>query len=317
MRRRNPEEDRGAWRSRPAGNGAEFPPSRDPPIARPPFHRPADEVVHEIPSDKPGAARRRQGRVQHRDRLRSSTTRARRCRSLRHAGAAGLTPLVAVWESEIVPLPSVPMTLRHRPIGSLPLPTSQHTMVVPVLSDDKALAAAGGAIEEGYRPPMVATPAAASPELLVRPLRRTFTARDKSRILAEVDTARVTPGGIGAVLRREGPYSSALSDCHRQRGAGAFAALHPVARGPKTTPLNSLAAEHARLLRDNKRLTQRLERPEAIIDLQKNSGLAGLADRQRRGIRMEALAALAPGSGMIAASCAALGVSRASLHRRK
>ena len=100
-------------------------------------------------------------------------------------------------------------------------------MVMRVLNDDKALAAAGGAIEEGRRPTMVAAPAAASPELLTRPLRRTFTARDKLRILVEVDTARATPGGIGAVLRREGIYSSALSDWRRQRDAGAFAALVP------------------------------------------------------------------------------------------
>ena len=150
-------------------------------------------------------------------------------------------------------------------------------MVMRVLNDDKALAAAGGAIEEGRRPTMVAAPAAASPELLTRPVRRRFTARDKLCILVEVDTARATPGGIGAVLRREGLYSSALSDWRRQRDAGAFAALRPVPRGPKTTPLNPLAAEHARLLRDNKRLMQRLERAEAIIDLQKKvAALLGL-----------------------------------------
>ena len=79
-------------------------------------------------------------------------------------------------------------------------------MVMRVLNDDKSPAAAGGAIEEGRRPTMVAAPAAASPELLRRPLRRTFTARDKLRILAEIDTARGTPGGIGGVLRREGLY---------------------------------------------------------------------------------------------------------------
>ena len=96
------------------------------------------------------------------------------------------------------------------------------------------------------------------------------------RILAEVDAARDAPGGIGAVMRREGLYSSALSDWRRQRDAGAFEALSPVARGPKIAPANPLAAEHARLLRENKRLTQRLERAEAIIDLQKN-GLGSYA----------------------------------------
>jgi transposase len=50
---------------------------------------------------------------------------------------------------------------------------------------------------------------------------------------------------------------------------GAFEALSPVSRGPKTAPPNPLAAEYARLLCDNRRLAQRLERAEAIIELQK------------------------------------------------
>jgi transposase len=120
---------------------------------------------------------------------------------------------------------------------------------------------------------MVSAPAAASPELLDRPRRRTFTAQDKLRILGEVDRAAGTPGAIGAVMRREGLYSSALSDWRRQRDAGAYGALSPVKRGPKLTPPNPLAAEHARLLRDNKRLTLRLERAEAVIDIQKKVAL--------------------------------------------
>lgn len=150
-------------------------------------------------------------------------------------------------------------------------------MVMPFINEENTSAATGPATEEGRRPTMVAGPAAASPELLTRPRRRNFKAPDKLRILAEVDAARSTPGGVGAVMRREGLYSSALSDWRRQRDAGAFAALRPAARGPKATPPNPLAAEHARLLRDNKRLTQRLERAEAIIDLQKKvAALLGL-----------------------------------------
>ena len=150
-------------------------------------------------------------------------------------------------------------------------------MVMRILNDKKTPAASGPATEEGRRPTMVAGPEAASPELLTRPRRRNFKARDKLRILAEVDAARGTPGGIGAVMRREGLYSSALSDWRQQRDAGAFAGLKPVARGPKTAPPNPLAADHARLQRDNKRLTQRLERAEAIIDLQKKvAALLGL-----------------------------------------
>jgi transposase-like protein len=114
----------------------------------------------------------------------------------------------------------------------------------------------------------VAAPAAATPELSARPRRRTFTAKDKLRILADADRAAEI-GGIGAILRREGIYSSALTDWRRQRDAGAFSALGPARRGPKTVEANPLAAEVALLQKDNARLTLRLARAEAIIGLQK------------------------------------------------
>ena len=68
---------------------------------------------------------------------------------------------------------------------------------------------------------------------------------DKLRILAETDRAADT-GGIGAILRREGLYSSTLTEWRRQRDAGAIGALTPVKRGPKTAEPNPLAAELAR-----------------------------------------------------------------------
>jgi transposase len=128
--------------------------------------------------------------------------------------------------------------------------------------------AAGAATNGGRRPTVVAAPAATSPELSGRPRRRTFTAQDKLRILAETDRAAET-GGIGTILRREGIYSSALTDWRRQRDAGAFGALVPGKRGRKTIEPNPLAAELALAQRDNARLTRRLARAEAIIDLQK------------------------------------------------
>ena len=129
-------------------------------------------------------------------------------------------------------------------------------------------AAAGAAATEGRRPTAVAAPAAASPELSSRPRRRTFTAQDKLRILAETDRAAET-GSIGAILRREGIYSSALTDWRRQRDAGAFSALAPARRGPKAAKPNPLTAELALLQRENARLSLRLIRAEAIIELQK------------------------------------------------
>ena len=142
-------------------------------------------------------------------------------------------------------------------------------MVMPLINDGKTLAAAGVTTEDGRRPTIISAPAAASPELLDRPLRHSFSAGDKLRILGEVDRAAGVPGGIGAIMRREGLYSSALSDWRRQRAAGAFEALSPVRRGPKVAEPNPLATELAQALRDNTRLTRRLERAEAIIEVQK------------------------------------------------
>jgi len=111
-------------------------------------------------------------------------------------------------------------------------------------------------------------PAAPSPELSDRPLRRTFTARTKLRVLAEVDSATGT-GAIGAILRREGLYSSALSEWRRQRDSGALGGLAPAKRGPKSAVPNPLTAELAESKREIAQLKRRLEHAEAIIGIQK------------------------------------------------
>jgi transposase-like protein len=86
--------------------------------------------------------------------------------------------------------------------------------------------------------------------------------------LAETDAA-ADVGGIGAILRREGLYSSTLSDWRRQRDSGVLDALTPAKRGPKPAPTNPLAAELAQMKRENARLARRLAHAEAIIDVQK------------------------------------------------
>jgi hypothetical protein len=86
-------------------------------------------------------------------------------------------------------------------------------MVMPRTTADEPFAAGGAENEEGRRRTLVSAPPAASPELEDRPRRRTFTAADKLRILREID--RAGPGGSGAILRREGLYSSALTNCRR------------------------------------------------------------------------------------------------------
>src|SRR5271156_2035104 len=143
-------------------------------------------------------------------------------------------------------------------------------MVMPVIHFEKTLAG-GAETEGGRRPTVVSASPAASPELPDRPRRRTFTAADKLRILRQVDEAE--SGGIGAILRRGGLYSSLLSDWRRQRDAGAYEALKAVRRGPKVAPAHPLATENAQLLRDNKRLALRLQRAEAVIEIQKKVAL--------------------------------------------
>src|ERR1700685_1904320 len=81
----------------------------------------------------------------------------------------------------------------------------------------------------GLRPPPASAPAAPAPELSDRPRRRTFTGQDKLRILAEID--RAPAGGTGAILRREGLYSSTLSDWRGLRAAGALGGVEAGKRG--------------------------------------------------------------------------------------
>jgi transposase len=123
-------------------------------------------------------------------------------------------------------------------------------------------------IKVGHKPTTVPPPPAASPELSPRPRRRTFSAAAKLRILEETDRAADT-GGIAAILRREGLYSSALTEWRRQREAGAFEALKPLRRGPKPVVAQPADADLGQLRRENARLRQRLEHAEAIIGIQK------------------------------------------------
>ena len=78
--------------------------------------------------------------------------------------------------------------------------------------------ASGAGINGGHRPTVVPAPDAPSPEISPRPRRRIFTARDKLHIFAETDRATGT-GQIGAILRREGLYSSTLTDWRKARDA--------------------------------------------------------------------------------------------------
>ena len=128
--------------------------------------------------------------------------------------------------------------------------------------------ASGAGINGGRGPTVVSAPDAPSPEISPRPQRRTFTAQDKLRILAETDRASGT-GQIGAILRREGLYSSNLTDWRKARDAATNGALSPVKRGPKPAEPNPLAAELAATQKENARLAKQLARAEIIIEIQK------------------------------------------------
>jgi len=87
------------------------------------------------------------------------------------------------------------------------------------------------------------------PELVERPRRRRFSAEYKLAILREVD-ACAKPGDVGALLRREGLYSSLLTEWRRQRERGALQALDRPRGRPKVDPRDAqLAALRRRLLR--------------------------------------------------------------------
>ena len=107
------------------------------------------------------------------------------------------------------------------------------------------------------------------PEVVAGAKRRTFTAEYKQRILAEADTA--LPGAIGALLRREGLYSSHLVTWRRERQAGILKGLTPHRRGPKSKR-SPQEDEIQKLRRENQRLTEELRKAEIVIDVQKKVG---------------------------------------------
>ena len=112
----------------------------------------------------------------------------------------------------------------------------------------------------------------ADPELVEGPRRRRFTAEYKLRVLREADACS-RPGEVGALLRREGLYSSLLSEWRKQREAGSLEALSR-SRGRK--PPHPLEAENAGLRRRLERAEAELEKARRVIEVQGNvSALLG------------------------------------------
>ena len=113
-------------------------------------------------------------------------------------------------------------------------------------------------------------------QVVAKPRRRTYPAEYKRRILKEAEACTV-PGAIGALLRREGLYSSLLVEWRRARGRGELAALAPKQRGRKPTPVDARDRQISELERQLAQMTGRAERAEVLVDVQKN--LAALLGR--------------------------------------
>ena len=108
-----------------------------------------------------------------------------------------------------------------------------------------------------------------SPEVQPPTERRTRSAADKLRILQAYEACPVGSPERGAVLRREGIYTSQISKWRKLRDQGRLGSLAPQRRGPKPAPHAALVNEVAALRQENARLQARLTRAEAIIDVQK------------------------------------------------
>src|SRR3990172_1175563 len=109
--------------------------------------------------------------------------------------------------------------------------------------------------------------AAATVEVVAKARRGRFSAEYKARILREAE-ACAGSGQIGALLRREGLYSSHLTEWRRLRARGAVAALAAKKRGRKSTR-DARDRELAKLQRELARLRQKLARAEAVLEVQK------------------------------------------------
>jgi transposase-like protein len=121
---------------------------------------------------------------------------------------------------------------------------------------------------------LTARSAEPDPQVVERPRRRTFTAEYKERIVREADACS-EPGAIGALLRREGLYSSHLVAWRKQVRLHGTRGLSVKRRGPAPKPRPS--AREIQLEREKRQLEKRLAKAEAVIEFQKKvHGLLGI-----------------------------------------
>ena len=133
-------------------------------------------------------------------------------------------------------------------------------------------------MEEGRRPqsifsrtpskPLPDHPSTPDPEVPEKAIRRKYPGEYKLEVLKEAETCTL-PGQLGALLRREGLYSSHLTTWRRQKEQGILEALSPRKRGPKLLKRNPLALKVTQLERENQKLQHKLKQAETIIEVQK------------------------------------------------
>ena len=118
-------------------------------------------------------------------------------------------------------------------------------------------------------------------EVPERPKRRRFSIAEKRRIVAAADAC--VPGTLGALLRREGIYSSLLARWRRQRNGGNFDAVVLRQRSSQKIEGQALQRRNAELEVENRKLNRRLQRAELILEIQKKA--AGLLGIELKGSR--------------------------------
>jgi len=112
------------------------------------------------------------------------------------------------------------------------------------------------------------SPAAAETEVLAKAQRRRFSAEYKRRIVREAERCTAA-GDVGALLRREGLYSSLLATWRAARDRGELEGLTPKKRGPKVTPPDPRDKKIVEQGREIVRWQKRAERAEALVEVQK------------------------------------------------
>ena len=107
------------------------------------------------------------------------------------------------------------------------------------------------------------------PEVPQKARRRKFTAEYKWRVLVAADACKA-PGELGALLRREGLFSSHLTSWRKHRKAGSLRGLTPKKRGRKSER-HPLQAKVEQLQRQNQQLLQKLEQAQILVEFQKKA----------------------------------------------